>query len=141
MLLFRYSLELCSRCRLLSQQVRLIHRSTYLLARGIRRRPVEHSEELASPFTKLDKNLSIDNDQSNQMSVQEQFARLELQRLEQESQKIVDQSSSSFVAEDNLDDEEESENDEKKQSRPFIDPSTTSIIIFPGQGTQFVGMG
>ncbi|CAF1253247.1 unnamed protein product [Rotaria sordida] len=141
MVLFRYSLELCSRYRLLSQQIRFLHRSTYLLARGIRH-SVEHPPISTSSFTNLDQNISIDNDDNNnnnnQMSIQEQFARLELQRLEQESKQIKDESSS-FVDEDNLN-QEEFENEEKL-SRPFIDPSTTSIILFPGQGTQFIGMG
>jgi hypothetical protein len=69
-----------------------------------------------------------------QMSVQEQFARLELQRLEQESKKIENED---YVNEQDL----ENENDEENLSRTSIDPSTTSIILFPGQGTQFVGMG
>lgn len=30
---------------------------------------------------------------------------------------------------------------EAKQRRPFIDPSTCSVLLFPGQGSQFVGMG
>ncbi|CAD5121635.1 DgyrCDS10128 [Dimorphilus gyrociliatus] len=30
---------------------------------------------------------------------------------------------------------------EKKVKRPLIDPRDTSIILFPGQGAQFVGMG
>jgi hypothetical protein len=29
----------------------------------------------------------------------------------------------------------------KKAYRPKVDPATTSIILFPGQGSQFVGMG
>lgn len=29
----------------------------------------------------------------------------------------------------------------RKAYRPRVDPSTTSIILFPGQGSQFVGMG
>jgi hypothetical protein len=98
------------------------------LARGIRR-----SNEPLPPlsFTHSGKDLSVDDD-SNQMSIQEQFARLELQRLEQESKKPEDESSS-FIDEDNP--------DEQSLSRPSIDPSTTSIILFPGQGTQFIGMG
>ncbi|CAF4169762.1 unnamed protein product [Rotaria sp. Silwood2] len=139
MVLFRYSLELCSRCHSLSQQIRFLHRSTFLLARGIRR-SVERPQISTSPFTNLDQNISVDDD-NNQMSVQEQFARLELQRLEQESKKTKDEPNS-FIDEDNLNQEEfENENNEQKLSRPFIDPSTTSIILFPGQGTQFVGMG
>jgi hypothetical protein len=102
-----------------------------LLARGIRRS--DDPSPSSSSFTNLDKNLSIDED-SNQMSVQEQFARLELQRLEQESGKIGN--------EENLNQQDfEIENEEKNLSRTSIDPSTTSIILFPGQGTQFVGMG
>jgi hypothetical protein len=120
--------ECYSRCLLLSQQIRFLHRSTILLARGIRR-----SNEPLPPlsFTHSGKDLSVDDD-SNQMSIQEQFARLELQRLEQESKKPEDESSS-FIDEDNP--------DEQSLSRPSIDPSTTSIILFPGQGTQFIGMG
>lgn len=30
---------------------------------------------------------------------------------------------------------------EAKQRRPFIDPSAHSVLLFPGQGSQFVGMG
>lgn len=30
---------------------------------------------------------------------------------------------------------------EVKKRRPFIDPSTCSVLLFPGQGSQFVGMG
>jgi hypothetical protein len=81
------------------------------------------------------------NEDSNQMSVQEQFARLELQRLEQESGKVENESNS-FIEENNANQQEfENENDEQNLSQTFIDPSTTSIILFPGQGTQFVGMG
>ncbi|CAF1254112.1 unnamed protein product [Rotaria sp. Silwood1] len=139
MAFFRYSLKLCSQCRLLSQQVRFLRRSTYLLARGIRR-SVERPQISPSSFTNLDQNISVDDD-NNQISIQEQFARLELQRLEQESKPIEDERSS-FVDEDNLNHEEyENESNEQKLSQPFIDPSTTSIILFPGQGTQFVGMG
>jgi hypothetical protein len=69
-----------------------------------------------------------------QMSVQEQFARLELQRLEQESKKIENEDYAN-------EQDSENENDEENLSRTSIDPSTTSIILFPGQGTQFVGMG
>jgi hypothetical protein len=82
-----------------------------------------------------DKKLSID-DGGDQMSIQEQFARLELQRLEQESG-MVKTASSSLIDEDNQD----LENEEENLSKVSIDPSTTSIILFPGQGTQFVGMG
>lgn len=64
-------------------------------------------------------------------SVQEQFARLELQRLEEQQ----------FPAEPShlspVDEDAEPEN----LPRTPIDPSTTSVILFPGQGTQFVGMG
>lgn len=137
MVLFRYSLELSSRCLSLSQQIRYLHRSKFLLARGTRRSadpptptPLPSS---SSSFTNLDKNLSIDED-SNQMSVQEQFARLELQRLEHESGKIQ--------TEDHTNQEDfENEKDEENLPRTSVDPSTTSIILFPGQGTQFVGMG
>ena len=104
------------------------------MARGIRRS--DDSSSAPSPsssFTNLDKKISADDD-SNQISIQEQFARLELQRLEQGSQKIENESNS-FIDEDN------SNHDEQNLSRPSIDPSTTSIILFPGQGTQFVGMG
>jgi len=102
------------------------------LARGIRRSN-DPSPPPSSSFTKLDKSVSID-EESNQMSIQEQFARLELQRLEQES--------TEFGNESNSDQQEfENENDEQNLPKPSIDPSTTSIILFPGQGTQFVGMG
>lgn len=30
---------------------------------------------------------------------------------------------------------------EVKKRRPLIDPSTCSVLLFPGQGSQFVGMG
>lgn len=30
---------------------------------------------------------------------------------------------------------------EAKQRRPFVDPSSHSVLLFPGQGSQFVGMG
>lgn len=30
---------------------------------------------------------------------------------------------------------------EVKQRRPFIDPRSHSVLLFPGQGSQFVGMG
>lgn len=30
---------------------------------------------------------------------------------------------------------------EAKQRRPFEDPSSHSVLLFPGQGSQFVGMG
>lgn len=30
---------------------------------------------------------------------------------------------------------------EGKQRRPFVDPSACSVLLFPGQGSQFVGMG
>lgn len=30
---------------------------------------------------------------------------------------------------------------EVKKRRPFVDPSTCSVLLFPGQGSQFVGMG
>ncbi len=124
------------RCLSLYQQIRFLHRSTFLLARGIRR-----SDDPPLPsFTNLDKNISM-NEDSNQMSVQEQFARLELQRLEQESGKVGNESNS-FIEENNANQQEfENENDEQNLSQTFIDPSTTSIILFPGQGTQFVGMG
>ncbi|CAF1009901.1 unnamed protein product [Rotaria sordida] len=47
--------------------------------------------------------------------------------------------SSLFINKDNLNQEKfENENDEQKLSRPFIDPSITSIILFSGQGTPFV---
>jgi len=131
---FRMVLFECySRCLLLSQQIRFLHRSTILLARGIRR-----SNEPVPPlsFATSEKDLSVDDD-SNPMSIQEQFARLELQRLEQESKKPEDESSS-FIDEDNPN---QQESDEQSLSRPSIDPSTTSIILFPGQGTQFIGMG
>jgi hypothetical protein len=130
MVLFRYSLGLCSRCLSLSQQTRYLHRSTFLLARGVRR----SGDSLpAASFTNLDKNLSVnDDDDTNQMSIQEQFARLELQRLEQQSMK-TEEESSSFVDED--------DSNQENLRRTPIDPSTTSIILFPGQGTQFVGMG
>jgi len=99
------------------------------LARGIRR-----SDDPPLPsFTNLDKNISM-NEDSNQMSVQEQFARLELQRLEQESGKTIEENNANQQ-------EFENENDEQNLSQTSIDPSTTSIILFPGQGTQFVGMG
>lgn len=137
MVLFRYSLEFCSRCFSLSRHVRFFHPSTSLLARGIRR-SIEHSS--IPSYTKLDQDLSNDSESNNDMSVQEQFARLELQRLEHESKKNTDQTSNSYIDDDNLK-QEEFENDEAQQSRPYIDPSTTSIILFPGQGTQFVGMG
>jgi hypothetical protein len=84
----------------------------------------------------LDKRTSSDDD-AGHMSVQEQFARLELQRLEQESG-IAGDPSSALIEEDNLHEEDA---DEQNTPRPSIDPSTTSIILFPGQGTQFVGMG
>ncbi len=121
--------RMLSRCFALSQQIRFLHRSTCLLARGVRR-----SDELPAPaFTNLDKSTTMEED-GGQMSVQEQFARLELQRLEQESKKIENED---YVNEQDL----ENENDEENLSRTSIDPSTTSIILFPGQGTQFVGMG
>lgn len=77
------------------------------------------------------------------MSIQEQFARLELQRLEQQQQLPRDgQTSNEFVNEDTLNPPESSnETDDENPPRSSIDPSTTSIILFPGQGTQFVGMG
>jgi len=103
------------------------------LARGIRR---SNDSVPPLPFANSEKNLSVDDD-SNQMSIQEQFARLELQRLEQESKKPEDESSS-FIDEDNPNPQE---SDDQSLSRPSIDPSTTSIILFPGQGTQFIGMG
>ena len=31
--------------------------------------------------------------------------------------------------------------DEREEERTNIDPATTSVILFPGQGSQFVGMG
>jgi hypothetical protein len=123
-----------SQCFSLSQQIRYLHRSAVLLARGIRRsnEPPPHP---SSSLTNSDKKLSID-EENDQLSVQEQFARLELQRLEQESRKNGNESNS-FVDEENQD----LENDEQNLSNVSIDPSTTSIILFPGQGTQFVGMG
>lgn len=30
---------------------------------------------------------------------------------------------------------------EEKQRRPPVDPSACSVLLFPGQGSQFVGMG
>jgi len=99
------------------------------LARGIRRSN-DPSPPPSSSFTKLDKSVSID-EESNQMSIQEQFARLELQRLEQESGKIPNEN---YIQQQDFEDEE-------NLSRTSIDPSTTSIILFPGQGTQFIGMG
>ena len=134
MVLFRYLLEFYSRYHFLSQQARFLHRSTFLLTRGIRRS--DDSSPLS--FAKLNKNLAIDDDQ---MSMQEQFARLELQRLEQESDTSRDEFNS-FVDDDNLIEEEfENKINEQEQSHRFIDPRATSIILFPGQGTQFVGMG
>jgi hypothetical protein len=121
-------------CFFLSQQIRSLHRSTFLLARGIRRSN-EESSPLPSSLADVDKKLSID-EEGDQISIQEQFARLELQRLEQESGKIENESSS-LADEDNQD----FENDEQNLAKISIDPSTTSIILFPGQGTQFVGMG
>ena len=107
-----------------SQQIRYFHRSTFLLARGIRR-----SNEL--PPVNTERNLSVEEeDESNSMSVQEQFARLELQRLEQESNAMI-----------NEDNQDLDDDDEQNLGKISIDPSTTSIILFPGQGTQFVGMG
>jgi len=50
---------------------------------------------------------------ADDVSVQEQFARLE----------------------------QENEIEDDPPERTSIDPSTTSIILFPEQGTQFVGMG
>ncbi|CAF3786699.1 unnamed protein product [Rotaria sp. Silwood1] len=76
MTFFRYSLELCSQCRLLSQQVRFLRRSTYLLARGIRR-SVERPQISPSPFTNLDQNISVDDD-NNQISIQKKTILLDL---------------------------------------------------------------
>jgi hypothetical protein len=99
-------------------QIRCFHRSTFLFARGVRR------SEDSPPAPSLTKSTDEDD---NQISIQEQFARLELQRLEEEGGKISN--------------EQEFENDEEDLPRSSIDPSTTSIILFPGQGTQFIGMG
>ena len=115
-----------------SQQVRYFHRSAYLFARGVRR-----SNELppsSSSSANGERKISLDEeDESTSMSAQEQFARLELQRLEQESNRLTNEPNS-FVDEDQPDLDED-------EQRVSIDPSTTSIILFPGQGTQFVGMG
>lgn len=109
-----------------SQQIRYFHRSTFLFARGVRR-----SNEPPSP---VERNLSIEEDnENNSNSIQEQFARLELQRLEHESKGITHDET--FNLNDNDD------NDGQNLERIPIDPRTTSIILFPGQGTQFVGMG
>lgn len=113
-----------------TRQIRSFHRSTFLFARGIRR---SNEPSLSSSPPTVDKNLSIEEGESNSMLVQEQFARLELQRLEQETNRVTHESNS-FVDEDHPDLDNDSE-------KVFIDPSTTSIILFPGQGTQFVGMG
>ena len=82
----------------------------------------------------------MNDDDNLSVSIQEEFARLELQRLEQQSP--TTQSEESFIDEE-TDRSLESENttDESNLPRPSIDPSTTSVILFPGQGTQFVGMG
>lgn len=109
-------------------QIRSFHRSTFLLARGIRR----SNEPSPSASSTIDKNLSNKEDESNSISIQEQFARLELQRLEQQSNP-----SNSIV--DNDDDTPPDLDDPSE--KVFIDPSTTNVILFPGQGTQFVGMG
>jgi hypothetical protein len=68
-------------------------------------------------------------DEHEQLPVQERFARLELQRLEK--QLSIEEKDETAV----VDDEHE------PPERPSIDPSTTSAFLFPGQGTQFVGMG
>ncbi|CAF1107653.1 unnamed protein product [Adineta steineri] len=126
---------------LLSQHVRCLHRSKFLLARGIRRPndSVPSPPPPPSPFTSMDKSSFADDDNTNQMSIQEQFARLELQRLEQQSEKPREESNSFIDEETEV--LKQKEFDEGKPSKPFIDPSTTSIILFPGQGTQFIGMG
>ena len=113
-----------------ARQIRSFHRSAFLFARGIRRSN-ESPPSTSSPT--VDTNLSIDKGENNPMLVQEQFARLELQRLEQESNPVTHEPNS-FVDEDHPDLDNDSE-------KVFIDPSTTSVILFPGQGTQFVGMG
>ena len=120
-------LKVSSRCLSLSQQIRCLHRSTFLLARNVRRTASPQAQQ--TPPIKLDQRMFA-NDEYDDMSTQEQFARLELRRLEQESR--------TSTADDNATDEEF---DEQDPPRPSIDPSTTSIILFPGQGTQFVGMG
>ena len=138
---------LCSRMALfrssfalrLTEPVRFLHRSAVLFARGVRR-----SDEAlpASVLTKMDKRqvMNDDDDDTPSVSIQEEFARLELQRLEQQS--TTTQGEESFVDEE-TERSLESENvtDESDLRRPSIDPSTTSVILFPGQGTQFVGMG
>ena len=123
------------RCFSLSQQIRSLHRSAFLLARGVRRSNESYPPPPSS-FTNADKKLSTDGEEGDQISIQEQFARLELQRLEQESGKIKTVSNS-LIDEENQD----LVNEEENPSKVSIDPSTTSIILFPGQGTQFVGMG
>ena len=120
-------LKVSSRCLSLSQQIRCLHRSTFLLARNVRRTASPQARQ--TPPIKLDQRMFA-NDEYDDMSTQEQFARLELRRLEQESR--------TSTVDDNATDEEF---DEQDPPRPSIDPSTTSIILFPGQGTQFVGMG
>ncbi|CAF0981576.1 unnamed protein product [Adineta ricciae] len=120
-------LKISSRCLSLSQQIRCLHRSTSLLARSVRRTTPPQSRQ--TPPIKLDQRMFA-NDEYDDMSTQEQFARLELRRLEQESR--------TSVVDDNA---TEDEFDEQDSPRPSIDPSTKSIILFPGQGTQFLGMG
>jgi len=105
---------------------RFLHRSTFLFARGVRRTA---NPTPPPPPPSSSSRLSLAEEDENQASIQEQFARLELQRLEEDAGKIPIESYS------NEQDEEED------LPRASIDPSTTSIILFPGQGTQFVGMG
>ena len=95
--------------------LRSFHSSIFRLARGTRRPPPSATPP---PVERLDEN--------EQIPVQEQFARLELQRLgKQEFHEDLQPETA----------------EEETPTRPYVNPSGTSVILFPGQGTQFVGMG
>ena len=115
----KYSLSSCS------FPVRFFHQSACRSARGVRRSSDESKKNSQQhKFTE---------DESQSIPIQEEFARLELQRLTQQqnnANETVDET-----------DEHEQQEDEENHKRPTIDPSTKSVLLFPGQGTQFVGMG
>jgi hypothetical protein len=101
------------------EQIRAMHRTAVAYARGIRR-----THDTTSPSnTRLDQKMSTDEDDWS-MPIQEQFARLE------------QQTSTDETMPNDIDHDET-----RTESRPSIDPRTTSVLLFPGQGTQFVGMG
>ncbi|CAF0937386.1 unnamed protein product, partial [Didymodactylos carnosus] len=118
--------------------VRSFHCSSVLLTRSAR-----HSQ-------RYDKNESYEDFESteniDESPVQEQFARLEKQKKLFSNRKEI---SDDFVDNFGISSNKQELNEEQQQDmddtdrviRPNIDPSTTSVLLFPGQGTQFVGMG